>query len=171
MKPEYARAYSPAMNIGDNLDKAMKARAIESQKALERLSGVPQPTINRILKGNTPDIGTAKKLADALGISVTWLIDQSGVGPNSSISEAREPLSDVAESLIRCVERLDGLGIVGRKVLAGHLELLTLAGQMLGMQDVDVIRELRLQEQKLADHVDQARGPNAARTHERKRRS
>ncbi|PXX14486.1 phage repressor protein C with HTH and peptisase S24 domain [Paraburkholderia tropica] len=51
------------------------AKGVKSQSALSRASGVPQPTINRILKGTTPnpDLSTVQKLCDALGVSVEWL--------------------------------------------------------------------------------------------------
>jgi transcriptional regulator with XRE-family HTH domain len=41
----------------------------ETQYSLERKSGVPQPTIQRILRGTTldPGVGTLKKLANAMG--------------------------------------------------------------------------------------------------------
>lgn len=73
----YARTYSRAMDIGKRLDEAMKAKGIRSQSELSRKSGVPQPTINRILKGTTPnpDLSTIRKLCDALGVTVQQLTD------------------------------------------------------------------------------------------------
>lgn len=170
LRASYSCAYIPFMNIGANLDEAMQARGIESQKALERLSGVPQPTINRILKGNTPDIGTAKKLADALGVSITWLIDQTGDGPHSSKSSQKPLLSDEAELLIQCVARLDGFGEIATQMFSHHVSLLSLAERMLGMQDAEVVRDLHIEEQKLADHIDPLRAPiqHAKRNHKAK---
>lgn len=72
----YAQIYSPRMTIGDRLDKAMKAAKIDSQSELQRLSGVPQATISRILKGGGkrgPESETIKKLAKACRVSFEWL--------------------------------------------------------------------------------------------------
>ncbi len=151
------------MNIGDNLDEAMRARGIESQVALGKLSGVPQPTIARILKGNTPDIGTAKKLADALQVSITWLIDRTGNGPNSSIRDQKTPLSDEAELLIQCVRLLDGSGPEIAQMFASHARLLVLAAHLKGIHDADVDRDLLIEEQKLTAHIDETRGHHAKR--------
>jgi transcriptional regulator with XRE-family HTH domain len=66
----YSGPYSPSMDIASRLDEAMQLRGIESQSALSRASGVPQPTINRILKGKTPtpDVDTLRKLSEALSV-------------------------------------------------------------------------------------------------------
>jgi transcriptional regulator with XRE-family HTH domain len=69
------------MTIATRLDEAMKAARIPSQAALARASGVPQPTINRILKGsgkNGPETGTLSKLAAACNVTFEWL--QGGIG-------------------------------------------------------------------------------------------
>jgi transcriptional regulator with XRE-family HTH domain len=89
----YSDAYIPGMNIATRLDEAMKIRGIESQSALARISAVPQPTINRILKGVTPspDLANVKKLAAALDVSVEWLTDGIGPGPHLPKS-GRKPL-------------------------------------------------------------------------------
>jgi transcriptional regulator with XRE-family HTH domain len=68
--------------IGWRLDKAMHDARIESQAQLARLSGVPQPTINRILKGEGrrgPETATLIALANATGVEFLWL--QQGSGP------------------------------------------------------------------------------------------
>lgn len=77
----YTRAYSPRMSIGDRLDKAMAAAGFPSQSALARASGVPQPTINRILKGvgkKGPEAHTVAELAKACNVSFTWLFEGLG---------------------------------------------------------------------------------------------
>jgi phage repressor protein C with HTH and peptisase S24 domain len=69
------------MTIALRLDKAMKRAGIPSQNALARRSGVPQPTINRILKGGGrqgPATETLKKLAIACGVPLQWLSDGTG---------------------------------------------------------------------------------------------
>lgn len=68
--------YSRRMSIGDRLDQAMKAARIKSQSELSRISGVPQATISRILKGTGakgPETETIKKLARACKVSFIWL--------------------------------------------------------------------------------------------------
>jgi transcriptional regulator with XRE-family HTH domain len=78
----YSPAYSPRMNIGDRLDKAMRDANIPSQSALARASGVPQATISRILKGpglKGPETDTIKKLASACGVTAPWLTHGEGV--------------------------------------------------------------------------------------------
>jgi phage repressor protein C with HTH and peptisase S24 domain len=68
--------------IAERLNAAMKAAGYPSQSALSRSSGVPQPTINRILNGvgrGAPAVETLTALADACNVQVGWLMD--GVGP------------------------------------------------------------------------------------------
>jgi phage repressor protein C with HTH and peptisase S24 domain len=70
------------MTIGKRLDEAMREAGIESQSALSRASGVPQPTINRILKDvgkKGPESHTLLPLAQACGVNFRWL--QEGIGP------------------------------------------------------------------------------------------
>jgi transcriptional regulator with XRE-family HTH domain len=77
----YSRMYSAGMTIGNRLDQAMQMANIPSQSALARASGVPQPTINRILKGagkNGPETETVKKLAAACNVSFEWLNEAIG---------------------------------------------------------------------------------------------
>lgn len=69
------------MDISSRLDAAMKAAHIPSQSELARRSGVPQPTINRILKGGGkrgPESETLKKLAGACSVSFEWLNEGRG---------------------------------------------------------------------------------------------
>jgi hypothetical protein len=101
------------------------------------------------------------KLIKTLGIPADELLASGTV--NSPNTEEKTPLSDEAEQLIQCVLRLDGLGELARKTFAGHLTLLTLAEQMLGMQDAEVVRELHIQEQQLASHVDPLRDQRHAK--------
>jgi transcriptional regulator with XRE-family HTH domain len=68
--------YSLCMTIGNRLDQAMNAARIKSQSELARISGVPQATISRILKGvgaKGPETETIKKLARACKVSFSWL--------------------------------------------------------------------------------------------------
>ncbi|WP_377701192.1 XRE family transcriptional regulator [Pseudoduganella sp. UC29_71] len=69
------------MDISSRLESAMKAAGYESQSALARASGVPQPTINRILNGvgkKGPEAHTLVQLAAALNVTFEWL--HEGIG-------------------------------------------------------------------------------------------
>jgi transcriptional regulator with XRE-family HTH domain len=71
--------------IGWRLDKAMQDARIKSQAALARASGVPQPTVNRILNSegkSGPELNTLIALAAATGVELLWL--QTGQGPQKA---------------------------------------------------------------------------------------
>lgn len=96
------------MDIGTRLDKAMQDAKIESQSQLARLSGVPQATISRILKGqgkHGPETVTLVALAEALGVEVRWL--QQGLGQQHRTkggrSESPAGEEDVPAPRIRAV--------------------------------------------------------------------
>jgi transcriptional regulator with XRE-family HTH domain len=77
----------------------MKDAKIESQSQLARLSGVPQATISRILKGQGrqgPETVTLVALAKALNVEVKWLQE----GPGAKESAQDEPLMRVVETSI-----------------------------------------------------------------------
>jgi phage repressor protein C with HTH and peptisase S24 domain len=83
--------YSRGMTIATRLDKAMKRADIRSQNELARRSGVPQPTINRILKGGGkqgPATETLKKLAMACGVQFQWLSE--GIGEERRTMPGKE---------------------------------------------------------------------------------
>jgi phage repressor protein C with HTH and peptisase S24 domain len=70
------------MDIANRLDTAMKEAGFASQSALARASGVPQPTINRILNGvgkKGPEAHTLVQLAAACNVNFEWL--HEGRGP------------------------------------------------------------------------------------------
>ncbi len=70
------------MDIANRLDEAMREAGFESQSALARASEIPQPTINRILKGvgkKGPEASTLQKLAAACNVNFTWL--HEGIPP------------------------------------------------------------------------------------------
>jgi transcriptional regulator with XRE-family HTH domain len=88
-RPDNCRMNIP--NIAERLDAAMKARKVKTQTRLADLSGVPQPTIARILKGGGrqgPETETLRPLATALHVHLRWL--QEGLGP----MEISDPVSD-----------------------------------------------------------------------------
>jgi len=71
----------------------MQAAGIPSQSALARASGVPQPTINRILKGTGkkgPETGTITALAQACNVSTQWLTDGTGAMERAAAEQPSE---------------------------------------------------------------------------------
>src|SRR5678815_5862393 len=59
----------PASILAANLARYMKAKGVNSEPALEKLSGVSQKTINNILKKrHDPYFSSVNKLSAALGI-------------------------------------------------------------------------------------------------------
>ena len=56
----------------------MKTSGFKSQSALARAAGIPQPTVNRLLKGTGvqgPESVTVRKLALACGVTFDWLLN------------------------------------------------------------------------------------------------
>lgn len=74
--------YNWFMTISDRLTQAMEEAGFQSQSALSRASGVPQPTINRILNRSGtrgPEAATLAALAAACKVAFEWL--HEGTGP------------------------------------------------------------------------------------------
>lgn len=71
---QHTPAYSYSMGIKENLKTLMDARRV-SQYELARQTGVPQPTIQRILSGESkdPKTATVDKLARFLGVDTPEL--------------------------------------------------------------------------------------------------
>lgn len=82
------------MNITKKIDQALRDRSSPmSQAELSRLSGVPQPTISRTLKGiTTPDLNTLIKIGNALDIEF------KGVKPEAEFE--RKNLTSMEKLLI-----------------------------------------------------------------------
>jgi len=121
--------YIDAMGISTNLDQLMIARGIRSQSQLSRASGVPQPTINRILKGVTenPDLITLQKLAQALSVPVGSLTGEDDL----PLLVPREPLRQGSNvKHIRGIVSYDTLEELpdGDFVLIPHVDLRLSAG-------------------------------------------
>lgn len=79
--PIHVRIIPAMRTVGDRLDELMQAHPHYSgrrgQSALSRKTGVSQPTISRILKGNgTPELGNITKLAVEFGVTVEWLLSE-----------------------------------------------------------------------------------------------
>ncbi|WP_343743322.1 helix-turn-helix transcriptional regulator [Herbaspirillum huttiense] len=141
----YARMYSPAMTIGDRLDKAMQEAGFPSQSALSRASGVPQPTINRILKGGGkkgPETETIRRLAMACNVSFEWLnegIEDKGRKSKGHITlvqphQISPVVSDgIAEEIIDLITVFKALGKEQRRLV---LKSAKLAAQR--MKDSDI---------------------------------
>jgi len=87
------------MKISDELDQAMRAyrKGGIKQAELAKLSGVPQPTISRTLKGESvPETKTLIKLAAALKCTLGGYTGKSSLPvtydtPNVQALKAREP--------------------------------------------------------------------------------
>jgi phage repressor protein C with HTH and peptisase S24 domain len=105
------------MTISNRLDEAMKAAGIPSQNALARLSEIPQPTINRILKGvgkKGPEAHTVVRLAEACNVSFQWLYE--GIGPMKRESQ-QESDETAAETIRVSVDDKDSGKFVGVRML------------------------------------------------------
>lgn len=116
------------LKIAARLDEAMKLRNVKTQVSLAETSGVPQPTIARILKGTGkqgPETETLRALAKALAVHLRWL--QEGLGPmdlsdNSPDANAQRDLDELAarqineaagEMLRRATEMLETYRLAG----------------------------------------------------------
>jgi transcriptional regulator with XRE-family HTH domain len=141
-----------------------------SKAEFARRCGVSAPTVNDWENGDIKELSGPKllKICDALKLD-PWEVLTGRRQLNAPIREVKSSLSDEAELLIRCVMRLDGLGSRASQMFAHHTSLLELAEQMMGMQDAEVVRELHIQEQELASHVDPLRGHNHAKRDKPKR--
>lgn len=80
------------MSIADRLRRLLMEKQW-SEGELARRSGVPQPTINRILSGesNSPRKPTVMALARALGVTPMWLLFGTG---NNNVVLAEQPYRD-----------------------------------------------------------------------------
>jgi phage repressor protein C with HTH and peptisase S24 domain len=86
--------YSSGMTIPLRLQEAMNRAGIKSQSELARRSGVPQPTINRILKSvgkQGPATETLKKLATACEVPFQWLGDGTGAESRAGAQQEAMP--------------------------------------------------------------------------------
>lgn len=92
------------MTIASRLDEAMKAAGFKSQNALARASGIPQPTINRILKGvgkKGPEAHTLAQLAAACNVAFDWL--HEGIGDRARTvpkrGDGEKPIKAIAPQI------------------------------------------------------------------------
>jgi transcriptional regulator with XRE-family HTH domain len=98
--PQDMPAPPQQQTISDRLDLAMREAGFASQAALARASGVPQPTINRILKNLStkqgPETETLQRLAKACRVTFNWLhqgADEVRVHPHGLTPEQQEWLA------------------------------------------------------------------------------
>lgn len=113
LRNPYTRVDNHVMNlstVSSRLDEAMTNCGF-SQSSLARASGVPQPTINRILKGPNkrgPETETLRKLATACNVSFDWLNEGIGAPSRIGSSKAQQvvvttPVQAVQESWLQRV--------------------------------------------------------------------
>lgn len=121
------------MDIANELDEAMKNFRTGgiSQPELAQLSGVPQPTISRTLKGkSTPETKTLIKLARALNCTLGGYtgnsITEDGYGPSENIRELKAKEPDALPAPLDEICRLaKGLTHEGQYVLLGRVQELS----------------------------------------------
>lgn len=84
------------MSIADHLRQLMAARGVQSENELDRATGVPQPTINRILRGKSkrPEFRTLEPLARYFGITVDRLVNGPLRVTNAQAPAVEEPAAD-----------------------------------------------------------------------------
>lgn len=124
------------MTIADELDHAMLnfrhqgGRKGISQPELAALSGVPQPTISRTLKGlSTPETKTLMKLAKALGCTLGGYTGGNQASPsyaaNSKVRALKvaEPEA-LPEPLAEILRAAKTMSREGQHVLLGQIQVL-----------------------------------------------
>ena len=101
------------MDIAEQIDKAMKARKPKpwGQAELSRVSGVPQPTISRTLKGKSvPETETLSRLAKTLGIKFDHVSSNSS-SPNEIDLENNPDFPAVKKVSLRVSAGITGFGV------------------------------------------------------------
>lgn len=82
--------------IGNRLYEAMDKAGFKRQADLAIESGVPQPTISRILKDKGrrgPESDTIVRLARACGVAASWLLSGEGEPTSETASVIQNPLT------------------------------------------------------------------------------
>lgn len=120
------------MNLADELDKAMAAYRPGgiSQAELARISGVPQPTISRTLKGTSiPETKTLLKLAQALRCTLGGYVGKSAEIHYETTKirklKAREP-DALAPHLAELLKVAESMTLQGQHMLLGRAQELAL---------------------------------------------
>jgi len=155
------------MTIATRLDRLMQTRKVKSQSALARMTGVPQPTINRILKGqtDTPELGTIKKIAAALNVPATWLAEGPGDAPPEAPADPTEGSAAflaAAHSHLSIEERVRAAQLEAAQALIHKLPSAVLS-QLLGvLQEASATGDFALFQPRLA-HSPEVRRDSGAR--------
>ncbi|WP_170292316.1 LexA family transcriptional regulator [Xanthomonas maliensis] len=107
--------------LAENIRRLMDVEKL-SENQLSRNTGVPQPTIHRVLSGRVADPrdGTLRPLADYFGTSV----EELRTGTPAQNNSAREPM---AAYRVKAVDGEDGLD-PDREVLVAEVDVLVSAG-------------------------------------------
>ncbi len=111
----YTSVHSPVMDLAKQIDQAMrdwKPKRL-SQAELARLSGVPQPTISRTLKGDSiPETETLLRISKVLKINFTGL-DFKNTRPQITKNDEEKLISDYRQltdfNKGRLIEKADQL--------------------------------------------------------------
>ncbi|WP_175712665.1 helix-turn-helix domain-containing protein [Burkholderia ambifaria] len=121
----YSLAHSLAMkNVGDRLRELLLAHpnyGERGQSKLSRDTGVPQPTISRILRGGSvPELETLAALAIPFGVTCEWLLTERGPKfvaelytalPHERVADTSPPLPTNALKLISEIKRASEAGV------------------------------------------------------------
>lgn len=133
----YSLTHSLAMKkVGDRLKELLHAHpnyGERGQSKLSRDTGVPQPTISRILRGGSvPEMETLAALAIPFGVTCEWLLTERGPKfvaelytpqPYDRAAEAPRPLPLHVQKLISEIKRANEAG-VSEEVFAAVTTLL-----------------------------------------------
>lgn len=125
----------------------MQARKVKSQSALARMAGVPQPTINRILKGqtDTPELGTVKKIAAALNVPATWLAEGPGdTPPDRSTDPAESSAAFLAAANQSVEERVRAVQLEATRALIETLPSAALSRLLGVLQEAEATGDYTL---------------------------
>ncbi|OXI42457.1 XRE family transcriptional regulator [Burkholderia aenigmatica] len=133
----YSLTHSLAMKkVGDRLKELLHAHpnyGERGQSKLSRDTGVPQPTISRILRGGSvPEMETLAALAIPFGVTCEWLLTERGPKfvaelyapqPHDRTAEPPRPLPPHVQKLISEIKRASEVG-VSEEVFAAVTTLL-----------------------------------------------
>ncbi|KWK74117.1 helix-turn-helix domain-containing protein [Burkholderia ubonensis] len=121
----YSLTHSLAMKkVGDRLRELLHAHpnyGERGQSKLSRDTGVPQPTISRILRGGSvPELETLAALAIPFGVTCEWLLTERGPKfvaelytsqPHEHAAETARALPPNAQKLISEIKRASEAGV------------------------------------------------------------
>lgn len=94
----------------DRLKQAMKSGGFENQTQLAKAIGTTQGTISKILKGSTTDSRVLPRLADYLGVSLSWLFGTSDDPEVQPRGYYEDVASDMNAKLIKEIDLKYSMG-------------------------------------------------------------